>query len=308
MSVTYNGTTYYYVTNLQGDVTAILNASGTAVVTYTYDAWGKLLSTGGSMASTLGAVNPLRYRGYVYDTETGLYYLQTRYYNPTLGRFISADALVSTGQGQLGCNMFAYCNNNPVNMSDTAGNDAIWIQEEGSAGGAGHSGLMIQDEEGNWYYFYWGPPRGDGSETVNLQNIIGYLTVGPLGVIYEIVETDGADMRDPAEVIRVLAGSSNDDIVDRSGKITGIKYFEGDYTASHRKALSYKDTKQFYNLSFNNCVEKSAHVLSASDSRFSAFYYLFPFAAHPNGVFEVVSQMEGKKPEPKRLIPLIMAA
>ena len=86
MSVTYNGTNYYYATNVQGDVTAILNTSGTAVVQYTYDAWGKILTTTGSMASTLGTHNPLRYRGYVYDTETTLYYLQSRYYNPELGR------------------------------------------------------------------------------------------------------------------------------------------------------------------------------------------------------------------------------
>ena len=69
MSVTYNGTNYYYVTNIQGDITAILNTSGTAVVQYTYDAWGNILTTTGSMASTLGETNPLRYRGYVYDRE-----------------------------------------------------------------------------------------------------------------------------------------------------------------------------------------------------------------------------------------------
>ena len=121
MSVNYNGTIYYYVTNIQGDVVGILNSSGTEVVTYTYDAWGNLLSTGGSMASTLGVHNPLRYRGYVYDTELGLYYLQSRYYNPTWGRFINADALVSTGQGILGNNMFVYCLNNPINLHDPNG-------------------------------------------------------------------------------------------------------------------------------------------------------------------------------------------
>ena len=121
LSVVYNGTYYYYVTNLQGDVVAILNTSGTAVVTYTYDAWGKLLTTSGTMASTLGAHNPLRYRGYVYDTEFGLYYLQSRYYNPTLGRFINADAFTSTGQGLLGNNMFVYCLNNPICLRDSNG-------------------------------------------------------------------------------------------------------------------------------------------------------------------------------------------
>ena len=85
LSVNYNGTEYYYVTNLQGDVVAILNAAGTAVVTYTYDAWGNPLTQTGSLSSTLGTHNPLRYRGYVYDTETQLYYLLTRYYNPEIG-------------------------------------------------------------------------------------------------------------------------------------------------------------------------------------------------------------------------------
>ena len=105
----------------QGDITAILDAGGTAVVQYTYDAWGDLLTTTGSMASTLGAYNPLRYRGYVYDTETQLYYLQSRYYNPAMGRFINADAYASTGQGILGTNMFTYCLNNPILFSDYSG-------------------------------------------------------------------------------------------------------------------------------------------------------------------------------------------
>ena len=77
------------------------------------------------MASTLGKYNPFRYRSYVYDEETKLYYLQSRYYNPTIGRFISADAFVSTGQGVLGYNMFAYCNNNPVMGYDPSGEIAI---------------------------------------------------------------------------------------------------------------------------------------------------------------------------------------
>ena len=121
LSVNCNGTEYFYVKNAQGDVTGLVNASGTRVVTYTYDAWGNLLSTTGTMATTLGEQNPLRYRGYVYDTETGLYYLQSRYYNPGWGRFINADAYLSTGQGFNGHNMFVYCGNNPVNREDSKG-------------------------------------------------------------------------------------------------------------------------------------------------------------------------------------------
>ena len=113
------------MTNLQGDVTEILDANGTAVVSYTYDAWGNPLSTAGTMSAILGTLNPLRYRGYVYDHETGLYYLQSRYYNPTTGRFINADIFTSTGQGQLGNNVFAYCLNNPVNLNDPTGEIAI---------------------------------------------------------------------------------------------------------------------------------------------------------------------------------------
>ena len=120
LTINYNGTTYYYVTNLQGDVVAILNSSGTAVVNYTYDAWGKPFNPTGSMASTLGYYNPLRYRGYVYDEETGLYYLQSRYYNPTIGRFINADNQLATGDFT-GLNLFAYCDNNPVVRVDPNG-------------------------------------------------------------------------------------------------------------------------------------------------------------------------------------------
>ena len=101
---------------------SILNAAGTEVVHYTYDAWGAPLSTTGTMASSIGWFNPLRYRGYVYDRETDLYYLQSRYYDPQLGRFISADDPAFLGTGNLtSFNLFAYCNNNPCNKADSNG-------------------------------------------------------------------------------------------------------------------------------------------------------------------------------------------
>lgn len=121
LSLTYNGTTYYYSTNIQGDIVSIVASSGITVVRYFYDAWGNIRTITGAMPNTLGKTNPLRYRGYVYDQETGFYYLQSRYYNPEMGRFINADALASTGQGMLGNNMFAYCNNNPVINFDISG-------------------------------------------------------------------------------------------------------------------------------------------------------------------------------------------
>ena len=109
--------TYHYVLNAQGDVVKLLHGTNGTVAEYTYDAWGKLLTATGSLAD----VNPLRYRSYYYDTGTGFYYLQSRYYDPALGRFINADSYASTGQGFLGYNMFAYCGNEPVCQVDYHG-------------------------------------------------------------------------------------------------------------------------------------------------------------------------------------------
>ena len=113
--------TYYYVLNLQGDVVKLIHYipgfEYESVATYEYDAWGNIVSSSGRLAE----INPLRYRGYYYDNETGFYYLQSRYYDPVNRRFINADSLASTGQGSLGTNMFAYCNNEPVQRFDPTG-------------------------------------------------------------------------------------------------------------------------------------------------------------------------------------------
>ncbi len=116
-----NGTMlFYYLYNVQGDVIAIVRAAtGQVVAKYNYDAWGKCTVTNAT-GYAVGDKNPFRYRGYYYDTETGLYYLNSRYYNPEFGRFISADGLIDN-RGATSQNLFAYCNNNPVNMADPTG-------------------------------------------------------------------------------------------------------------------------------------------------------------------------------------------
>lgn len=122
LSMIYNGVEYYYVKNLQGDIIGIIDGQGTEVVTYRYDSWGKLLQIGGNQE--LGAMNPFRYRGYYYDSETGLYYVSSRYYDPETCRFISADdtAILAVEQGSLNqYNLYAYCLNNPVNRIDVDG-------------------------------------------------------------------------------------------------------------------------------------------------------------------------------------------
>ena len=135
---------YYYVTNLQGDVTNVLDASGSTVASYTYNAWGKLLSSSGSMAS----INPLRYRGYYFDNDTGLYYLKSRYYDPQIARFVNADSQISTYAS--GLNLFAYCGNNPVSRIDSNG----------------HSWKDIA----NWFSSTWNKIKKTAEEIVNTVN------------------------------------------------------------------------------------------------------------------------------------------
>ena len=105
---------------------AIYNSSHTCVASYSYDAWGNIISKSGTLAD----VNPFRYRSYYYDAETWFYYLQSRYYDPQICRFINADIFTSTGQGLLGNNMFAYCRNNPVSRVDASGWADISAAEE----------------------------------------------------------------------------------------------------------------------------------------------------------------------------------
>ena len=125
--VVYNGTAYAYVKSLQGDTVAILDENGNTVVSYGYDAWGAPLWCIGELAETLGKVQPFRYRGYALDEETELYYNQSRFYNPSIARFITADTtgvLTASLKSLTEKNLFAYCDNNPVMRKDIDG--AFW--------------------------------------------------------------------------------------------------------------------------------------------------------------------------------------
>ena len=126
---TYTFDTYYFEKNLQGDIIAIYTEDGTKIGSYTYDAWGNFTyayATGATTAQKqiVRTLNPFRYWGYYYDTDTGLYYLQSRYYNPQWGRFLNADGYVNANGDLIGFNMYAYCGNNPVNNVDLTGHMA----------------------------------------------------------------------------------------------------------------------------------------------------------------------------------------
>ena len=114
----YNGQAYYFEKNAQGDVVRIFDAYGNFVSEYFYDAWGNISSITGN--KEIAYANPFRYRGYYYDNESSLYYLQSRYYDSFTGRFLNADEQINDN-GVLGKNLFTYCNNNVVNMNDTDG-------------------------------------------------------------------------------------------------------------------------------------------------------------------------------------------
>ena len=197
--------TYYYVLNLQGDVAKLVRIyAGTTIqeyeemASYTYNAWGEIVASSGSMAN----INPLRYRGYYYDTETGFYYLQSRYYDPANHRFINADCYASTGTGFLGYNMFAYCNNNPVSSTDSSGY-APWmitasVKEDNPKYG---SGTQYIDDQTRTYYSDWSL----GQSTISDRGC------GPIAV-YNILKSRGsrATFRDVYEATFLFEALAED--------------------------------------------------------------------------------------------------
>ena len=147
---------YYYLVNAQGDVAAILDSSGTMVAFYDYDAWGNCTVYNSSAKvltdpTSIANINPLRYRGYYYDAETGFYYLQSRYYDPAICRFINADTFATTdANGFLSANMFAYCENNPIGNSDPDGYFAAAL-----TGGGYLSGILVAGGANFWNPAGW---------------------------------------------------------------------------------------------------------------------------------------------------------
>lgn len=122
-------TDYIYVMNLMGDITHIIDLYDNIVVEYTYDAYGNITQVEGTKASTIGKYNSLRYRSYMYDSEISMYYLNSRFYNPEVGRFINADGLLGEVGNLQTHNMYAYCANNPVMFTDSTGYIPEWLMD-----------------------------------------------------------------------------------------------------------------------------------------------------------------------------------
>ncbi len=146
ISMRYNGSEYFYMFDVFGNVSYLIDSAGYTVVYYRYDAYGNITS---QTSSALANANPYRYRGYRYDQESGLYYLQSRYYNPVTGRFINADGMLKASNTVLGYNMFTYTENNPVMNVDPSGycsfasqNDPMTYMDIRNCNGSDHTGRI----------------------------------------------------------------------------------------------------------------------------------------------------------------------
>ena len=213
----YTDVSFYYIYNQQGDVIALAKASnGQIVARYDYDAWGNCSVTKAA-GFEIGDINPFRYRGYYYDTDTGLYYLNSRYYDAETGRFINVDAFATTNiANPLSANMFAYCENNPVICYDSSGlysflctelggnpvtaktfaddskkNDSKYreIASVSTEGGLGvYIGVktsLIEDDEGNCYLattYKIGGGVGANVEAPKIRDLISYDTMSAIDV------------------------------------------------------------------------------------------------------------------------------
>ena len=275
-------TNYFYALNAQGDVEGIFrvllnDTTGKYEQTwygrYTYDAWGNVTATTAAGntpgTNTLVYRNPIRYRGYVYDNETGWYYLQSRYYDPASHRFINADSYTSTDTTDaISCNMFAYCGNNPVIYGDDEGTDAVIVIDNNAAAGAGHIGFLVQDEEGNWFHFYWGP-YGDG------------------GTIYCAITVSCVY---PETWCKAYEGELSLSAINASGQYSGtydeMIYLEGDFSESAEKTKKTSVwTEGFYHLATNNCSQVSLRLLSESDTPYADILKVASIGFVPNLVF-----------------------
>ena len=253
-SLAYQFDTYYFEKNLQGDIIAVYTEGGTKIGSYTYDAWGVCSYSYASGATSaqkqiVSTLNPFRYRGYYYDTETGFYYLQTRYYNPQRGRFLNADGQMKTGINLIGINLFAYCNNNPIKMVDPNGKDAIFYVDEDTLPIVGHAVRLFQDSNDNWYKTQL---CGD-----SFQIVIGVIT-SCMALLCSILQHNplpllnvGCALGTIEKEFVVEHGKPGDrDVEFYKNQSTSI-YLSGDYSYLSEKA---ENKTVLYSLLFNNCA------------------------------------------------------
>ena len=269
--VVFTGTPYSYVKNLQGDIVAILDSAGSIVVQYKYDAWGRQIgcdvAAGNSNASALSTLNPFRYRGYVYDEETGLYYLRSRFYNASIGRFLITDNGIGTGIKLLTAHPYSYAKNTPICTIDTDGTDAYWLTDIDHVFGFGHTSLLIEDSRTNkWYYFYWGAQSGAPFDEVKIQLIeiasvpfdkSGLLDLAALNIILSTTIVDDTVPLNEQEYIY-------DNFYETAALFTG--YTTPSYLCAKKLLEDGNLQGREYNVLGTNCMQTSCYVMAMSCS------------------------------------------
>ena len=266
--------------HLLGDIVAILDSNGTAVVQYKYDAWGRQIGcdveAGNSNATALSTLNPFRYRGYVYDEETGLYYLRNRYYDMAMCRFLNADNLIGSIGRPCSHNFYAYGANTVITVADYDGQSIIMLTDDANLS---HTSLLIRDYWGQWHYFYWGA----NPETAEVSFQAGTCYVhcevnGPVALainaisnqpgngvlIYEHITFDYYPDDDSKTLASINTYLNMNGLYDY--KYDRMIYFELPTILSgsaHLRAL-YLERKQAeltYNLFTNNCAQMCLDVM-----------------------------------------------
>lgn len=249
---TYN-LNYYVTTNAQGDVLGIYSASGVLKASYEYDAWGNATvykvtqdTTGKNIytditdtpnSTHIAAQNPIRYRGYYYDSETGLYYLQSRYYDPEIGRFINADGYITTGQGVLSYNMFAYCGNNPIIRQDSEGE--FWETALDVVSLALSVADVVKDPSDPWA---WVGLVGDAVDLIPFVTGVGEITDGIK--IVANMSKNADNVLDVAKNMRKFAGKSTGsyEVIYKSGMTyVGKGSYNRALYSAQQKAAKYSD-------------------------------------------------------------------
>ena len=265
---------YFCRKNLQGDVIAIYDTAGVVQAKYKYDAFGNCSITN-STNTHLANYNPIRYRGYYWDSETNWYFLNARYYSPEWRRFISPDDTAYLDPKNVnGLNLYVYCNNNPIMYVDPNGDDAILFTVYCNGGIliVGHTVLAIQDENGNWYITEYTGSQKDDAKVKYMEvngDIVKYMS-DHYGVYSENdIENYKGWKKLKAIIANFIHGSSPYSMV----------YLKGDYSGSLQQASESKNSDLGgYNLIINNCGQYIHRILRNSYNDIGKMHYYFKYS------------------------------
>ena len=251
--IIYNDEPFYFLKNLQGDVIAVTDSDGVTSAKYSYDAWGVCTTVSDTTACGIAGINPYRYRSYYFDTEIGMYYLQSRYYDPVVGRFINVDDANLVNDIYTTHNLFSYCNSDAVNKVDYTGYDAVLLIYRKAAKGMGHMGALVQDAYTRWYYFYWGSNEGTSFSDVIPYYRLTYLQL--YGVKIKNVRTF-LEFRDKTI-------NANNSMKFANGLSDWI-YLNGNFVPAFNFYKTLKEVNKKYNLKDFNCLHATLSGLELS--------------------------------------------